>query len=137
MKTNNPMLILCTLLALSACTPQSVDRGQAYASTLPETNSKAFEKDVIDSDVPVLVDFYAVWSEPCRSMEPVLHDLSTMYDGKAKVVRVNVDENPELAKRFRIRAIPHMMLFKNGDLVDDVLGKSTKQRLSYTMERAL
>lgn len=104
---------------------------------IPQTTDASFERDVIDSDVPVLVDFYASWCQPCKRMEPVLQDLATMYNGKAKVVRVNVEENPELAKRFRITAIPHLMLFKNGDLVDDVLGMTSKERLSYSLERTL
>jgi thioredoxin-like negative regulator of GroEL len=70
-------------------------------------------------------------------MEPILEDVARMYHGKIKVLRVDVDKNPRVAERYRIQAIPRMMLFKNGDLVDDVLGATSRERLSYSVERTL
>lgn len=125
-----------------ACTAQSGGTNtqpevQSTTSTILETNDRNFEHDVIDSNKPVLVDFYASWCAPCKRMEPVLEDLATMYRGKVKILRVDVEKNPEVASRYRIRAIPHIMLFKDGDLVDDVLGMTSRERLSYSVERTL
>jgi thioredoxin 1 len=125
-------------IALAACTmPEERSMSAISSSDLPHTTDTTFERDVIDSDQPVLVEFYAEWCGPCRHMEPILADLARMYHGKIKVVRVDVDKNPLVAQRYRIQAIPRMMLFKNGDLVDDVLGATSRERLSYSVERTL
>lgn len=131
---------ILAILLLSGCATQQQPRmveQPGVVSSIAETGDASFEREVLDAKTPVLVDFYASWCQPCKRMEPVLEDLAQMYSGKVKVVRVNVEENPKLAKRYRITAIPHLMLFKDGDLVDDVLGMTSKERLSYSLDRTL
>ncbi len=85
-----------------------------------------FELEVISSDVPVLVDFWATWCGPCRMVAPVLAEIAEEYDGKIKVGKVNVDEEPELSERFGIMSIPTLMLFKNGRLDKKSVGFAPK-----------
>ncbi len=88
-----------------------------------------FEKEVINSDLPVLVDFWATWCGPCRMLAPVLEQVAKEYDGKIKVGKVNVDEQMALAVKFRVESIPTLMLFKNGELVKKTLGYLEKDEL--------
>jgi thioredoxin 1 len=108
-----------------------------FESNLPQTSDARFEKDVIDSNKPVLVDFFATWCAPCRKMEPVLSEIAERYKGKVKVIQVDVDKNPEIAERYRIEAIPRLMLFRNGDLVEDMLGSTTAEQLSRALDSTL
>ena len=88
-----------------------------------------FNDEVIKSDVPVLVDFYADWCGPCKMMMPVVEELAKTYEGKAKVGKVNVDEQGELAEEFGVMSIPSFMVIKNGKVVDQALGAMAKARL--------
>lgn len=81
-----------------------------------------FPTEVLLSDTPVAVDFHAQWCGPCKMLAPVLEKFATTYEGKIKVVKVDVDEEPELAGRFGIRGVPTMMFFKGGKVVDQVVG---------------
>ena len=92
--------------------------------------SANFEQEVIKSDVPVVVDFWATWCGPCRMVGPILDDLAGEYAGKVKVVKVNVDEQRELANRYQIQAIPTLMVFKGGEQVDRSVGAESKAELS-------
>ncbi len=91
--------------------------------------SKNWEKEVVSSDIPVLVDFWAEWCGPCRMLAPVLDELATELKGKLKVGKVNVDEEQELAAKFQIRSIPTMLLFKNGAIQTQLVGAMRKQDL--------
>ena len=95
-----------------------------------------FEQDVAQSDVPVLVDFWAAWWS-CKAIAPVLEELADDYAGKVKVVKVDVDENPETASRFGIRSIPTLMVFKGGEKVDMVMGLQPKADLAALLDKHL
>lgn len=88
-----------------------------------------FENEVRKSDVPVLVDFYAGWCTPCRMMSPVLEDISDRLAGKAKVVKVDVMSETELAGMYRILNVPTMMVFKNGEITDTLVGATGKEQI--------
>ena len=87
-----------------------------------EVTDETFENEVLGSDVPVLVDYWAPWCGPCRMAAPVLEKLADEYGDRLKVCKMNVDENREVASGYRIMSIPTMQLFKNGDLVDQITG---------------
>ena len=82
----------------------------------------SFEQEVLKSETPVLVDFWAEWCGPCRMIGPSLEDISKEMDGKLKVVKVNIDENPSTPTRYNVRSIPTILFFKDGKLVDQVVG---------------
>lgn len=81
-----------------------------------------FEEEVVNSDVPVLIDFWAEWCMPCRMVSPIIDELAKEYEGKIKVGKINVDDENELAMKFRIMSIPTIGLFKNGKMVDKIIG---------------
>jgi thioredoxin 1 len=93
-----------------------------------------FDSEVLKSDVLVLVDFWAPWCGPCRLVGPILDEIAAENDGKIKVVKVNVDENPTLAQRYGIRGIPTMMFFKSGDQVDITVGAAMKDRIQEKID---
>jgi thioredoxin 1 len=94
-----------------------------------------FEKEVLNSDIPVLVDFWAVWCGPCRMVAPVVEQLADQYVGKIKFVKLNVDENPEIAARYNIMSIPSIYLFKNGEHVDGLVGARPKQQFEEVLNK--
>ena len=93
-----------------------------------------FTSEVINSDAPVLVDFYADWCGPCKMMGPVVESLAKEYDGRIKVGKVNIDEQPELAQRYGVMSIPYFAFMKNGNIVSDELGAIPKERLVKKIE---
>ena len=87
-----------------------------------DTTDESFENEVLESDIPVLVDYWAPWCGPCRLAAPVLEKIAGEYEGQLKICKMNVDENREVASRYRIMSIPTMHLFKDGELVDQITG---------------
>jgi thioredoxin 1 len=96
-----------------------------------------FEREVLNSDVPVLVDFWAPWCGPCRMLAPTIDELAREYEGKVKVVKVNTDELPMVAMQYGIRGIPTVMLFVNGDVADVKVGLQPKAVFENMIERVL
>ena len=97
----------------------------------------SFERDVLQSPVPVLVDFWAEWCGPCRAVAPVLEQIATEQADKIRIVKLNVDENPETPAKFSIRGIPTLILFKNGEPVATQVGAVPKTQLTAFVERHL
>ena len=89
----------------------------------------SFETEVLQSKVPVLVDFWAAWCGPCRAIAPSVEEIATEYGGRLKVVKVDVDENQEVSVRYGIQSIPTLMVFKNGSAVEKLVGAYPKQNL--------
>lgn len=96
-----------------------------------------FHDDVLKSDKPVLVDLWAAWCAPCRAMEPAIEAVAKEFEGKVTVAKLNVDENPEIAAQLGVMSIPTMMMFKNGQPVNRLVGLSTKERLAGAVSAAL
>lgn len=99
-----------------------------------EVTTQNFEQDVLGSDVPVLVDFWATWCGPCLAMAPVIDALAEKYDGKAKVVKLDVDQNREIAGKYQIRSIPTLMVFKGGEVVEKVIGGTSMAKLEGMLD---
>ncbi|MDJ0658456.1 MAG: thioredoxin [Crocosphaera sp.] len=106
------------------------------SAAVPVTDS-SFKADVLESDVPVLVDFWAPWCGPCRMVAPVVDEIAEQYSGQVKVVKLNTDENPNTASQYGIRSIPTLMIFKGGQRVDMVVGAVPKTTLASTLEKYL
>lgn len=106
-------------------------------SATAQVTDSTFKQEVLDSEVPVLVDFWAPWCGPCRMVAPVVEEIADQYDGKVKVVKLNTDENPNVASQYGIRSIPTLMIFKGGQRVDMVVGAVPKTTLSNTLEKYL
>ncbi len=94
-----------------------------------------FEYEVLNSDKPVLVDFWAQWCGPCRAVAPIISELAVEYNERVKVGKVNVDEVYELAAQFRIMSIPTLMLFKNGQIVERIVGAMSKAEFKEMLDR--
>ena len=97
---------------------------------IKEVNDGSFEKEVLQSEQPVLVDFWAEWCAPCRMMNPTVEVLAREYKGTAFVVKVNVDHNPSISQRYGIKGIPTMILFKDGKEEERIVGATSKEALS-------
>ena len=94
-----------------------------------------FEDEVLKSDKVVLVDFWAPWCGPCRAVGPIVDELADEYEGKAKISKLNVDDEGELAAKFRVMSIPTIMIFKDGEAVEKVIGARTKTELTSLIDK--
>lgn len=98
------------------------------------TNDDSFEHDVLQSETPVLVDFWAEWCGPCKAIAPMLDEIAMAYREKVKVLKINIDENPSIPSRYGVRGIPTLMIFKNGQVEATKVGALTKSQLATFLD---
>jgi thioredoxin 1 len=102
-----------------------------------EVTDETFEKEVIQSDIPVVVDFWAIWCGPCRTVAPILEQIAEEYSGRIKVAKLDVDHNPNIAVKYGIRSIPTILFFKNGNFSDQIIGAYPKSNFVEKVEALL
>ena len=93
-----------------------------------------FEDEVLNSDLPVLIDFWAIWCGPCKMIAPIVEELSTEYDGKAKIGKLDVDSNQQTSIKYGVRSIPTLLIFKGGELVESIIGAVPKAKVVEKLE---
>ncbi len=102
-----------------------------------EFSDQNFEQEVLKSDKPVLVDFWAEWCAPCRMIAPAVETIAGEYAGRAKVGKLNVDENQSVTSRYNIRSIPNLLVFKNGEIMEQLVGTTSKDNLAKLLDKHL
>ena len=105
--------------------------------SIKHVTDASFESDVLKSDIPVLVDYWAEWCGPCKMIAPLLDDAAKAYEGRVIIAKLNVDENPDTAAKFGIRGIPTLMLFKDGKAAATKVGAMSKSQLSAFLDESL
>ena len=116
---------------------KSSDRPEANATNVVILSEANFQNEVIAAPQPVLVDFWAPWCGPCRTIGPIVNELAKDFDGRAKVAKVNVDDAPALAQRFEIQGIPTILIFRDGRVVDQVTGVVPKRELTAKLDKVI
>ncbi len=106
-------------------------------ANIQATSDQNFEADVLKSSTPVLVDFWAEWCGPCRALAPKLEEVANEYSGKLKVLKIDIDQNPETPMKFGIRGVPTLIVFKNGQAVDQIVGNVPKEKITETVTKNL
>ena len=104
---------------------------------ITHVSDDAFKAEVLDSDTPVLLDFWAEWCGPCKAIAPILDDLATQYQGKLRIAKINIDQNQKTPRDFGVRGIPTLMIFKNGKVEATQIGAVSKGQLSQLIDKTL
>ena len=107
------------------------------SESVTEIEDSVFDAEVLESEIPVLVDFWAPWCGPCRALSPVIEEISETYKGRVKVSKINVDENPETTMKFRIRSIPTLITFKDGEVAEQIVGAVAKSEIEKILDKAI
>jgi len=107
------------------------------AENVIELNDQNFDSDVLKAGTPVLVDFWALWCGPCKAIAPIVEEIANDYSGKVKVGKMDVDRNNQVAMRYGIRSIPTLLVFNNGEVVDQVIGNVGKESIESMLNKAL
>jgi thioredoxin 1 len=107
------------------------------AGKIMEISDSTFEQEVLQSEVPVLVDFWAPWCGPCRAIAPIVDELANEYADKLKVAKCNVDDNPKTPSRYGIRAIPTLIIFKGGNVSEQITGAVAKSQIAAAVDKAM
>lgn len=113
--------------------PEETQAARQAAVEPRHVTGEEFESVVLQAELPVVVDFWAEWCGPCRMMNPILEEFAAAHDGQMKVVKLNVDENPEASSRFKVLSIPTMLVFHNGEVVKQLVGAMSRQRLDEAL----
>src|SRR5690606_5062837 len=113
------------------------DRIQGVPMAIKQVTDDSFEQDVLRSDTPVLVDYWAEWCGPCKMIAPILDEVSRDYDGRIAIAKLNVDENAATTAKYAVRGIPTLMLFKNGSMVATKVGALSKSQLTVFLDSHL
>jgi thioredoxin 1 len=104
---------------------------------ISEVTDSSFESDVLKSAQPVLIDFWATWCAPCRAIAPIVEELAGTYEGKVKIVKINIDDNPKTPTQYDVRSIPTLLLFKDGKVVGNLVGAYPKAKIEELVKKAL
>ena len=104
---------------------------------LQEVTDETFEQEVLKSDKPVLVDFWAAWCAPCQMLGPTIDEVAKEFSDQAKVVKLNVDENSQTPAKYNIRGIPNLLLFKDGEIKDQIVGATSKDNIARMIQAQL
>lgn len=107
------------------------------AGNVGEISDSSFQQEILESSIPALVDFWAPWCGPCKSIAPVLEEIATEFGGKLKVAKLNVDDNPQTPTRYNVKGIPNLVFFKAGKVVEQIVGAVPKEQLIAAIKKLI